>query len=421
MTGAAPVTVRVAHPADVASAGALTAEAYVADGLLTDEDDYAAELRDAASRAAEATLLVAVLPTPDGHDAVVGTITVAACGSSYAEVAEPGEVELRMLAVAPEVRGRGVAAGLVRAALREAIAEGARRVVLSTLDAMAAARRLYAGMGFVAEPERDWGHEDVRLRVLTWTPPEAPGPLVETQTWPPARVVVTPDGWRCGLSGGFTQRANSALPLGRPADLGAAVARVEAVYDEAGQPPVFRIGAGAPDGLALVLAVRGYVARSRTDVMVRSLAAARAAGGGAAGGAVGEGLTVRVSTEPDEAWLRAWLGVKGPGVDPSAVRAVLTGAPAHYLSATSGGAPVGTLRVGYAEEWAGLSCLAVEPSARRGGIGRALTRHGLALAAQRGAARAFLQVEAANSGAASLYERLGFVLADGYRYVAPAE
>ena len=57
----------------------------------------------------------------------------------------------------------------MRAALGYAVASGARRVVLSTLDSMVTAHRLYARLGFVAVPERDWGHEYVHLRVQTWT------------------------------------------------------------------------------------------------------------------------------------------------------------------------------------------------------------------------------------------------------------
>lgn len=403
MTGA---EVRVAGPDDVTAAGALTAEAYLADGLLGDDDGYTDELRDAVRRAAEAVLLVAVARAPDGREAVVGTITVAPYGSSYAEVAEPGEVELRMLAVAPEARGQGIAARLMRAAMREAVTGGARRVVLSTLDAMAAAQRLYARLGFRAEPERDWGHEEVRLHVFTWTPPEAPGVLVEAATWQPVRVVVTDDGWRAGISGGFTQRANSALPLGHPTDLVAAVSRVEAVYDEAGLPALFRVGAGAPADLAAVLSLRGYTTRSDTDVLVRDTDEPAAPASG-----------VRVSDEPDDGWLRAWLGVKNRAVDVGLARAVLGGSPAHYLTVVGDGVPVATLRVAYTDEWAGLSCLAVAPTARRSGLGRALTRQGVALARRYGAARAFVQVEAGNTVASGLYGQLGFLLADGYCYL----
>jgi ribosomal protein S18 acetylase RimI-like enzyme len=407
----------VARPDDVVAVGALTAEAYVADGLITDDDEYAAELRDAQRRADEAVLLVATAPTPDGREAVVGTITVAPYASSYAEVAEPGEVELRMLAVAPEARHQGIAAQLMRAAQREALELGARRLVLSTLDAMAAAQRLYDRLGFVREPERDWGHEVVHLRVFTWTPPEAPGALVEAATWPAVRTVVTEDGWRAGVSGGFTRRANSALPVGHPGDLAAAVGRVEAVYASAGLPPVVRVGSGAPAGLPDDLARRGYTERSRTDVLVRGAGEGIAPPVGSAEGVIGWHGHTHVADEPDDLWLRAFLGVKGAGVRSDVARSVLTGAPAHYLTATADGDTVGTLRVAYSEQWAGLSCLAVSPDARRQGLGRALTRHAVALAQRHGAHRVFLQVEAANAVAAGLYSQLGFVLADCYAYL----
>ncbi|MBN9376618.1 MAG: GNAT family N-acetyltransferase, partial [Cellulomonas sp.] len=149
-----------------------------------------------------------------------------------------------------------------------------------------------------------------------------------------------------------------------------------------------------------------------TDVLVRAAGEV----GPAAPGPGWSGHT-HVADEPDDAWLRAFLGVKN-GVDHADVaRAVLTGAPAQYLTATSGGETVGTLRVAFAEQWAALSCLAVSPDARRHGLGRTLTRHGLALAARHGASRVFLQVEAANAAAAALYAQLGFVVADGYAYL----
>ncbi len=62
----------------------------------------------------------------------------------------------------------------------------------------------------------------------------------------------------------------------------------------------------------------------------------------------------------------------------------------------------------------GLSCLVVEPRARRRGLGRHLTR--AALGAHDGADRAFLQVEVRNAGALALYRGLGFVEVDEYTY-----
>jgi len=416
----------VARGAEVADAGALTAEAYLADRLVDATDSYADELRDAERRAREATLLVALLPRAQDSDdlVVVGTITLAPYGTSYAEVAEPGELEIRMLAVAPEARRRGIAELLVSAALREAVAARARRVVLSTLDSMEPAQRLYKRLGFVAVPERDWGHVEVHLRVHTWTPPDAPGALIETATWPPARVVDV-DGWRVGLSGGLTRRANSVLPLGVPADLGAALDRVEDLYAQAGQPSIMRVCRAATPGLDALLDARGYVVMARTDVLVRELDGMERPHGSVRtpDGAV----RVAVTDRPDDGWLAAWSGSKsrlhatGAAAEADELslrlaRTVLGGAPALYLTATDPTGLVGIVRAAFAQEWVGLSCLVVASSARRRGLGRALTVRVLDEAAQRGARRAFLQVEAENTGAAALYTGLGFQPAERYAY-----
>ncbi|MDP9365209.1 MAG: GNAT family N-acetyltransferase, partial [Chloroflexota bacterium] len=87
--------------------GDLVADVYAAEGFA--HGDYVDVLRDAARRAAEADLLVAV--DPGGR--VVGTLTFAPGGTRWADVAAPDEAEFRMLAVPPAARGRGVAERLV--------------------------------------------------------------------------------------------------------------------------------------------------------------------------------------------------------------------------------------------------------------------------------------------------------------------
>lgn len=414
MTADAPPTVVVVRPAtdaDMPQVGAVTAHAYVADGLVEPNHWYVAELRDAAARAAEGTVLVAVAAGLGGAtDRVVGSVTLVPAGSPYAEVARPGEVELRMLAVDPAARRSGVAEQLVVAALREAVGSGVRDVVLSTLDTMHAAHRLFARLGFVARPDRDWTDE-LTMRVHTWSAPEAPAPLVEAATWPPLRVVDA-EGWRVGLSGGVTRRAGSVLALSDVADLPDAVDRVERLYREDGAPAVFRIGdAGNPVGLGAELDARGYAVAAVTDVLVRDLTA----GGVPDAGALDDGLVVRAADAPDEAWLDLWLGGKGGAREPS--RAIVRGAPALYLTAAdAAGTDVAVLRAAPVDDWVALSCLQVAPAARRRGVGRALTRQALALAADGGARRAFLQVEAENTAALRLYATLGFRPAHRYAY-----
>lgn len=418
-----------ATPGEIAGAGEVTAAAYLSDGLLTAEHPYTRELRDAARRAAEATLLVALGPGGPGsaEPSVVGTVTLARRESPWAEFAEPGEVELRMLAVAPGARGRGVGEALMRSALGEAVALGAHRVVLSTLDSMRTAHRLYGRLGFVAAPARDRHEHGIDLRVLEWTAPQAPGVALEAATWPPLEVVDV-DGWRLGISGGFTRRANSVLPIAEPGDVADALARVERCYRERGLPTVFRVGRESrPDGLRDVLLARGYAPAAVTDVLVLDgpalmpgAGASQATADLASGmlpGVVGD-MALDIADAPDEAWLACWSGVKaGAGADLGLARAVVTGSRAAYLSARDGAGVVGVIRAAFADDWAGLSCLTVAPAARRRGLGRALTRAAFDVAARSGARRSFLQVEAGNVGAAALYAQMGFQPADRYCYL----
>jgi ribosomal protein S18 acetylase RimI-like enzyme len=412
--------IRVATDDDVAAAGALTAQAYHTDGLVTDGDDYVDELMDAVRRAREASLLVALTPTDTAQDvggedddvpALVGTLTIAPAGTSYAEIAEPGEVELRMLAVAPWARRRGIAEALMRAAMREAVTLRARRVVLSTLEEMSSAHRLYDRLCFTRVPDRDWHHEDVALRVYTWDVPPGPGARAEAAVWPP-REVHDVDGWRVGLAGGFTRRANSVLALSEPRDVKAAVREVEKIYARAGQPAVFRVCAQSePWDLDDVLAGRGYREVAPTLVMVRS---------GLAEVALpfeSPGLEVVVSQTPDEAWLSRWLDVKSSApVDHEVAAGLVSGSPALYLTARDGYGPVAVIRAALVDDWVALSCLAVDTRARRRGIGRALTRAALHEAVERGARQAFLQVEESNEAAIEMYADLGFTPAERYHY-----
>ncbi|WP_230684791.1 hypothetical protein [Cellulomonas sp. JZ18] len=99
--------VRRAGLQDADALGALVADVYLADGLVPAGSPYLAELRDAARRIAQAHVLVATTRGEGGAEEVVGTITLAAAGAPFTHIARDGEVELRMLAVRHDARGRG--------------------------------------------------------------------------------------------------------------------------------------------------------------------------------------------------------------------------------------------------------------------------------------------------------------------------
>ncbi|MFJ6072403.1 GNAT family N-acetyltransferase [Streptomyces sp. NPDC093065] len=134
--------------------GEITAQAYLRDGLLDfgESDAYLDELRDVGKRAADAEVLVAAADGP-----VLGGVTFVPSGGPMADIARPGEAEIRMLAVAREARGRGAGEALVRACVDRARAvPGCVSVVLSTQRTMVTAHRLYERLGFVRTPDRDW-------------------------------------------------------------------------------------------------------------------------------------------------------------------------------------------------------------------------------------------------------------------------
>ena len=237
--------------------------------------------------------------------------------------------------------------------------------------------------------------------------PVPPGVAVEVGTWRPVEVADV-DGWQLGFSGGFTSRANSVVPLAEPPDLDAAIGRVEAFYSQRGIPARFRVGREVlPVGLDGVLAARGYRLVATTRVLALVLPAQ----------AEPSAASIEVADEPDDDWLSGWLDVKASGtVDPDLARAVVTGSAAGYLTTRDDDGVVGVIRAGYSGDWVGLSCLMVAQRARRRGLARALTLAAMQIAAERGARRAFLQVEAGNHAALALYHRLGFVDVDTYHY-----
>jgi ribosomal protein S18 acetylase RimI-like enzyme len=164
------VTVRPVHTSELRAVGELTVEAYAADDLLGEGGDagadegggegggYAEQLRDAVTRAREAEVYVAFLPEQPG--VIAGTVTFCPQESPWSQLAQPGEGELRMLAVAPQARRRGVAEALVGLCVERARELGYDALVLCTLPEQHAAQRLYERLGFVRTPDLDWSPRD---------------------------------------------------------------------------------------------------------------------------------------------------------------------------------------------------------------------------------------------------------------------
>ena len=150
MDGVDPV-IRLVAPSEFERVGDLVVDAYAALGEL---GGYEAVLRDVADRARHAEVAVAIV---DGE--VAGTVTYVGGLGPYAEGDDPDAAWIRMLAVAPHFRGRGIGAALVAWCVRRAREDRRARLVLHTTDPMAEAQRLYARLGFDRAPDLDWEPE----------------------------------------------------------------------------------------------------------------------------------------------------------------------------------------------------------------------------------------------------------------------
>jgi ribosomal protein S18 acetylase RimI-like enzyme len=137
-------------PAEYTCVGDMTVAAYAAlpvDHLWGGYDD---EIRAVEERLDATDVLVAVV---DGE--VVGAVTYVSDPSSrWLEWNEPGEAQIRLLAVDPSMQGRGIGEALVTACIDRAREQGLT-ILLHTTNHMPAAQRLYPRMGFVRRPERD--------------------------------------------------------------------------------------------------------------------------------------------------------------------------------------------------------------------------------------------------------------------------
>jgi N-acetylglutamate synthase len=241
--------------------------------------------------------------------------------------------------------------------------------------------------------------------------------------------------WLLRADGGFTGRANSALPLGDPGlPLAGAVDEVAAWYRARGLPPMIVIpgplGAATPDGglagdpLDTFLAGCRWRVRPGTVVVMAAGAGQVGGTGRSPGGPPGTGVpgaarAVTFAARPDEAWL-ARYHYQGAELPARAVRLLLSAPWQAFASMAVDGETAAVGRVSVAAGWAGITAVDVDPRYRRRGLGTTMTRVLAAEAARQGARRVFLQVEEDNLVARALYARCGFAGMHRYHYrVAP--
>ena len=235
--------------------------------------------------------------------------------------------------------------------------------------------------------------------------------------------------WLLRAAGGFTGRANSALPLGDPGrPLDAALAVVTRWYRERGLPPMIAVPVPLDDDASREPAASrqaGVQGRELDEqltrrswptrpgpafFMVADLPLAVAASG------LAGAREVLVSPEPDDAWA-ARYHYRGQDRLPPVARQVLTSAREQaFVSIRDGDGVLAIARLSIADGWAGLTAVEVHPGHRRQGLGVVVTAAACQVAGQRGVQHVFLQVEVDNAPAQAMYKRLGFRYSHRYHY-----
>jgi N-acetylglutamate synthase len=228
--------------------------------------------------------------------------------------------------------------------------------------------------------------------------------------------------WLLRAAEGFTGRANSALPLGDPGlPLDEALAAVTDWYRARGLPPMIVVPTATgtePAGPSLdnQLSERRWATRpGPAFVMVADLPLT-----GLRADSLPAGREVGVTSEPGDAWA-AMYHYRGQGHLPPIARKVLTSAEVQsFVSISAGDEVLAIARVSFADGWAGITAVEVNPAYRRQGLGTAVTAAACQEASRRGITRVFLQAEVTNAPARALYENLGFRYSHRYHYrVAP--
>ncbi|WP_416963164.1 GNAT family N-acetyltransferase [Streptomyces sp. Agncl-13] len=217
--------------------------------------------------------------------------------------------------------------------------------------------------------------------------------------------------WELRAAAGYTRRANSVLPLGDPAlPLDEALTAVRRWYGDRGLPAYVQTatgGEGTQELLCAELERRGWTREVTAELWVGALApvADRADASG-----------VVLSRTADEAWLARY---QRKGVSDVALK-VLGSGPSVWFATVPGenadSAPAAIGRCVVDGRWAGFGAVEVDPALRRRGLGSLVMAALASRALDEGASAAWLQVEADNAGARSLYAGMGFSAHHAYHH-----
>ena len=237
---------------------------------------------------------------------------------------------------------------------------------------------------------------------------------ISARTWPPHQIKAV-GLWKCRISNGATNRANSVLmtgapPFGEPGmDLDEAIAVVDSIYHDAGLPTIFQISLPIHQEFNDYLTARGWSEKLGAAFLIRDLEANFDVQELAAE----KEVEISDEGEPSDSFLTLH--------DDHELRSIMVAYPARYIALTHRGEIIATARVAISDSWAMVTRLIVAEAHRKKGLARLLMLACMNSALEYGALKMCLQVDQSNRDAQSLYEKLGFTFHHTYRYIQRAE
>ncbi len=227
--------------------------------------------------------------------------------------------------------------------------------------------------------------------------------------WPAVATLVM-DGWVVRFANGYSGRANSASAIIQGARLDAQLLdHIERLYRQAGLPPQVRVTPVCDTSVEPMLSAGGYRVKDQSRIMTLDLARY---------GGHRPDARVRIERRPGDDWLRGVASHQTTDKQNVGHLSAIVGSirvPAAFAILDINGEPAGFGMCAVDRGYAEIGSVIVAPQLRGTGVGRATVDALLAWAAREGAATAFLQVDATNAVAISLYRSQGFRDLAGYK------
>lgn len=223
------------------------------------------------------------------------------------------------------------------------------------------------------------------------------------------------DGWLLRYANGYTRRANSVNPIYASAeDIDLKIAQCEKIYGQKNRPTIFKMTHAAyPDDLDGILTDKGYHKEAETDVYSLSL--------------IGMGTPskhVQIRTELSIEWIRHFARLNHiPEQHQKTLYKMLALIPSRrgFVTLTINGDIVGVALGVVEDDWMGVFDVVVDARHRGKGYGRQIMESLFCWGEQQGASRSYLQVQADNTVATTLYRSLGYAPQYSYWYRVKAQ